>query len=366
MNSKRLITLLSLLLIATAASVVSADSQALTQQEFNRRLAEHYLIPRYQALSDAMTNQYQILQTFCKAPDAEGLTTAREAFHETVDAWMAIQHVSLGPIALEFRGERINHWPEHRNVVAKSLSKRLAEKDTAALEPERFAKSSVAIQGLPALERLLFHDKSLQRYSVQDETSQFRCQLTLAIALNLKTISADVIREWREDVLPVLISGEAHPLYFETSEDVTRLLVTNLKTLFQQIIVLKLEKVLGEESGKAKPKLAENYRSGRSLRNIVLNLESARAMIDVDNGFSEFIRVQEDGAVVAEEMIAAYDEVISTTKQLPAIDEAVADPEKRVPLEQALKDIKAVRDRSLDEIPRAARVTLGFNELDGD
>ena len=234
------------------------------------------------------------------------------------------QAISLGPIALSFRGERIAHWPEHRNVVAKSLRKRLAEKEIAALEPQRFAKSSVAIQGLPALERLLFHEKSLDRYAAKDETARFRCQLTLAIAINLKM-------------------------------------------LFQKVIVLKLEKVLGPELTKAKPKLAENYRSGHSVRNIVLNLESAYAMYNGEGGFAEFIHSAEKNSEALDKKLrSVFKTAISSVQKLPSIIDAVADPTQRIHLEQTLEKIKDLRDPLLKEIPKAANAKLGFNELDGD
>ena len=57
---------------------------------------------------------------------------------------------------------------------------------------------------------------------------------------------------------------------------------TDLLTLFQLVGDLKLASPLGLSLDEPKPKLAESWRSGRSLRNVELNLESARAMYGKD------------------------------------------------------------------------------------
>ena len=59
------------------------------------------------------------------------------------------------------RAFRIEYWPDKRNVVGRQLAEVLKKQDHAALEPERFATTTVGVQGLPALERMLFGDDAL-------------------------------------------------------------------------------------------------------------------------------------------------------------------------------------------------------------
>jgi predicted lipoprotein len=361
MQAKRFFHLL-LWLLAAFSMLAHADSY----RDFNVRIAKNYLIPRYQTLAEATGAQYAVLQKFCAAPDAAGLEAARTAFHRAVDAWMAIQHIRLGPVALAFRRERIAHWPEHRNAIGNELRQRLAGRDRAALEAQSFARSSVAIQGLPALERLLFEQDSLAKYTATGATARYRCELTLAIGRNLATIAGELISEWRDDMLPALASGEAHPIYFDSPKGATRLLLTDLQTLLQTVIDLKLEKVIGKDTDKAKPKLAENYRSGRSLRNIVINLETAAEMYGGEGGFGEFIRAEENGETIDQQLYQGFEQALSSVRKLPPLEEAATDPNQRRQLNDTIIYIKAVRNEVITEVPKAADVKLGFNELDGD
>lgn len=362
MLTKRLFSLSCRLLLLV---VFSLQAQADSYRDFNVRVTKNYLIPRYQSFADAAATQNTVLQTFCTAPDAGALATARAAFQHTVDAWMAIQHIRLGPVGLSFRRERIAHWPEHRNAIGKALRQRLAERDSAALEAQAFATSSVAIQGLPALERLLFEADSLTQYTAAGG-ARYRCELTLAISRNLATIAAELISEWRDEMLPALASGEAHPIYFDSPKGATRLLLTDLQTLLQTVIELKLEKVIGKSPDKARPKLAENYRSGRSLRNIVLNLETASEMYGGEGGFSDFVRAGENGDRIDERLGQAFEQALVAVRGLAPLEQAATESAQRESLDQAVEAIKTVRNQVVDEVPKAADVELGFNELDGD
>ncbi|MEZ5593226.1 MAG: imelysin family protein [Gammaproteobacteria bacterium] len=333
-------------------------------RDFNVALAEQYLMPRYYALEEATAQQQHTLTTFCQAPDAEGLAQSQSAFHASMDAWMQIQHVRLGPIQLAFRAERINHWPERRNAVSKTLRKWLAEKDQALLDPDTFATSSVAGQGLPTLERLLFAPDALQQYREDD----YRCQLTLAIGRNLATISREVVTEWQQQVLPVLVVGGEHPIYFENPEAATRQLLTDLQTLLQVITDQKLEQVLGKTSAEAKPKQAENRRSDRSIRNLLLNLASARAMYaDTQSGFVRLMPHTPDAEALNARIAQALTTAESALKTLEKpLDQAVQDPSERAKIEQALKATRSIRNALQDEIPAMLGINTGFNSLDGD
>ena len=143
-----------------------------------------------------------------------------------------------------------------------------------------------------------------------------------------------------------------------------------LSTLLQLVADQKLKRPLGSSVDKAKPQLAENRRSGRSKRNIVLNLESARAFYagaDGTGGFSDFVRDAVGGIDADTGLKAALDRAIRTARALPEpLAEAVADPKRRPQVEAALAAVKAVQLRLRDAVPPAAGIKPGFNALDGD
>ena len=71
----------------------------------------------------------------------------------------------------------------------------------------------------------------------------------------------------------------------EAARDVMRV----LSECIDAVIAQKLKAPLGERVAKAKPKRAESWRSGRSMRNIVLNIESIRALVETSGGFADLV-----------------------------------------------------------------------------
>ena len=71
-----------------------------------------------------------------------------------METWVASSMFQLGPIGDENRGLRIEFWPDANNNVPRAVEQMLARDD--ALTADTLARQSVAAQGLPALERLLF------------------------------------------------------------------------------------------------------------------------------------------------------------------------------------------------------------------
>ena len=204
-----------------------APAASIDYHAFNLAAANHYLLPRYRQFAEAATDLDNALQQLCAKPDSATLDAARSAFHSATDAWMALQHVSFGPISLAFRAERINYWPERRNAVGRGLSQLLRQQNAAALEPQTFAQGSVAVQGLPALERLLFADDALA--AVVAEGADFHCRLLAAIGANLAAIGTEVAAAWRDDMLPALAKDDQHPIHYDDPKAATTQLYTNLR-----------------------------------------------------------------------------------------------------------------------------------------
>ena len=120
----------------------------------------------------------------------------RDAYHRTADAWSSIELVHYGPIAEDFRGERLSFWPERKNAVEKALKAALAKADDASLAPDTFRKGSAGVQGLPALERLLFSEGASEADFAGSPEAEFRCRLGSAIATNILAIAREVQAGW--------------------------------------------------------------------------------------------------------------------------------------------------------------------------
>ena len=162
-------------------------------------------------------------------------------------------------------------------------------RDEALLDPVRLAGKSVAVKDLQALERLLF----------EVPRDEYTCGLAHTIALFQSEIAAAIHDEWtREGGFrhAALSAGGDSDVYAEDSEvagDVMRALAESLSVVASR----KLAAPLGKSAEAAKPKRAESWRSGRSLRNVGLNLETLRAVVETPGGFADLLAVHGEAAL---------------------------------------------------------------------
>ena len=95
-------------------------------------------------------------RSFCGNPEPAGFESLRAGFQRSMDAWQAVRYIRFGPVELFLRHHRFQIWPDRRNSVGKQLGRLIDKADPKVDDPKKFAQASVAVQGLSALERLLY------------------------------------------------------------------------------------------------------------------------------------------------------------------------------------------------------------------
>ena len=85
-------------------------------------------------------------------------------------------------------------WPDRKGIGLKQVQAALADKDATAADPATLAGKSVAMQGLGALEFVLFGTGAETLAATGDA---YRCAYGAAIAGNLETIAAELDDAWQ-------------------------------------------------------------------------------------------------------------------------------------------------------------------------
>ena len=311
------------------------------------RIVERFIIPHYQALSLTADAQEKAWSEFCAKPDAPGFKALQRAYLATADSWSQIEFLRYGPIGEEFRAERLSYWPERKNATAKALAQLLEKNGTDDLAPESFVKNSVAVQGLPALERLLFDDKA-QVEMLNGLQKERRCAVGQAIAWNIVMISHEVRLGWTNEVVEAIDAAE-------TGKEATSRIATDFLASFALMRDTKLRPVLGKDPASARPALAEGWRSKRSKRALTLNLET---VLDV----AKLIVAGKEG-----DTPGTITTALGFAEALPQdFGAAMSDVKQRQQFYLVLDALAAARDKAHDEIPALLDVTVGFNSQDGD
>jgi hypothetical protein len=362
--SKNLLThlMLTALLLASCGALAGGNLQQL-----NLTLVDRHLLPRYQQLADAAMALQRQADTFCRAPDERGLAALHTRFHQTMDAWMGIQHIRFGTVTLFLRYNRFEMWPDKHNTGSKQLRRMLAAQDLGELAPDRFPYGSVAVQGLSALERLLFNDKPLPEAFGSADRPSYRCRLVQAIGANLARMSEGILADWSEGETPyreVIRSAEQGNDYFESSDEVATDFLNNLYTQLQAIVDQKLRRPLGDSAARAAPQRAESWRSRRSLRNIEINLEALQDMYL--SGFQPML-ADKQAAGLDRRIVAAFEAARAAARAIDRpLYEIAADETQRPALDRLLARCSDLKRLIGDPLPKALGIPLGFNSLDGD
>jgi len=323
---------------------------------------DRHIIPSYRVLAEAADAQEKAWTAFAANRAAGDIESLKAAYNATADAWARAQLVKTGPLSLFLRYERFAYWPEARNVTQRMLDQLIKSNDPKELAPETLVRDSVAAQGLTALERLLHDgDNPGQLLKASGQAGEWRTQIGLGLARNMSSIADDVLAEWtaRDGVRAAIAANKPWKTIFADTPEAASLLLTDLVSAFRLMHDVKLLAVMGASVDVARPRVAESWRSGRSQRNLKLNLESAQALTRIwDETTPAAHRTKID---------SLYAAALKAMDAVPAdLGEAAADPMRRPRVEAARAGIKAVQVEIAATLPTDLGITLGFNSLDGD
>lgn len=355
----------SLLLLAAApapAAPAKPDPKAAQAGKIALAVADQFVIPTYRTLVQATDAQEKAWAAFAAKRESGDFQTLRAAYNAVADAWANAQIIKTGPVTLFLRYDRFAYWPEARNATQRALDQLLNSKNPKDLTTESLAHDSVAGQGLTALERLLYDgDNPAAALKAAGRDGQWRTQVGAGIARNLNVIAREVLADWTapDGVRAAIATNKGWKSLFADAPEAARLLLTDLVAGFKLMHDVKLLPVLGANAEVAKPKSAEAWRSGRSQRDLKLNLVAAQAMVKpFAAGAPAAHRTKLD------QLFANAAKAVDT---MPSdVGEAAADPKRRARVDSGRAAIKAVQTEIAATLPGDVGVTLGFNSLDGD
>jgi predicted lipoprotein len=317
--------------------------------------------PGYAAFAQATGALKQKVESLCAQPSGPALQEAKDAFAAAVLAWSKVEIVRFGPVTQDHRFERLFFWPDPKGLGLRQIQDALAKEDANVTEPDELAAKSVALQGLPALEYLLYGDGG-----VPDDDRDFRCKFALAVATNVDRIANSVVEAWRDgSAYEKAFMGPApDDPYYHAPKEVTLDLFKTFTTGIELVRDQKLGKPLGANPDEAKPKLAAFWRSGLTFKNAAGNLEGARILF-AQGGFAQVVR--QESAGVEDSILFDLDHAIDVLRGIDQpMAEVVKDEGLRAKIEALRVALKAAAQTAGDMISRGAGLAFGFNAMDGD
>ncbi len=306
-----------------------------------------HIVPRYQTLETATGDLVVAVQADCR-DGTPGDAGARTAFRTALLAWQSIQHIRFGPVMVDDRHYRFEYWPDKHGQGAKQVRRLLSAGVGEVPSAQKIAGSSVAIQGLPALERVIHGTRA---------DSKAACALAVSISANLNTISAAIVNEWsswRPGSVP----------------DTGKLLARNLADQLDRMAGLKLARPLGETLETPRPRRAEHWRSSLSYAALAANFDGLHGLFAGENSQPGLRAWMIAGGSLARQADQLAEHLKYGTTfigwQKLTLHDAVSDPEARDKAAFLLKHTRYTEQLVKSLVYPALGVAAGFNAQDGD
>ncbi len=230
------------------------------------------------------------------AADSAGLcgsTAGSRIYSLQTDFTRVLQHHAQveifrsGPLLDNHLQNRLFYWPDKRRVGERQLRALLAQSDVATLSVEQLAGKSVAVQGFPALERLLFSDG---HYTVEEAPY---CHLVEILIRNIASMANELNRAWQSesDYVQAFLHPEASSEFFRSHDEALRSVITEVVTGLDSLIDRKLQPLLSGD-----PKLIRTAPLWRSRRTVAMlrgNIASIRSLL-FDAGLLQQLGMEEE------------------------------------------------------------------------
>tara|TARA_R110001583_G_scaffold185944_1_gene346312 strand:- start:1330 stop:2262 length:933 start_codon:yes stop_codon:yes gene_type:complete len=302
---------------------------------------------QYAELSVASERLEASAARFCQSPGEALRLRLENDWLSAYQAWQAVRFIQFGPLEQNSRGWQLQFWPDRKNLVGSKVRGWLEA--AKAPDAQDIASDSVAVQGFPALEYLLYDDAM----DAQVLSSPGACSLMQAITTHLADTTSALHRDW-----------QAFGEHYLNTADYTE---ATLASAIQALEILE-DKRLGEPMGlKGAPAngyLAETWRSGQTVRLVESSLEGLRT--GFLPGLTALLR--EAGALpLAEAFRDQLDKTLVQASELPpGLVPSLEDEEAFRGLQSLYLDISQLRHLLGNEIAGELGLVRGFNSSDGD
>lgn len=296
-----------------------------------------------QVFSEQTSQLTATIEGFCASTTE--LASLKAQWHQTMLSWMALQGQERGPEAALAQSWNIQFWPDKKNTTGRKMSALIKQPHPST--PDEIALQSVTVQGLGAVEWLLFDQAS----DLTD--NQKTCQTAMAIGSNLEFNATQIANAWTSNPWLELNQQQWHSEYIA-------LLSNQLEYSMK-----KMSRPLAN-FGKPRPYFAESWRSKTSMLNLQANIVAMEKLYFADgNGLDAILR-QRDKAPLADRIAKQFAMSIDTWP----VDESLFDMlstksgyQKAYAQYNKLEQLKYLIH---EEVAIELGVIIGFNATDGD
>jgi predicted lipoprotein len=350
---------------AAAQGAAPAPSSGLNEEAVPavmQRAVDEVIRPGYRNMQQSAARLTTAMKDLCDEGTQQTLDKAKSAFDDTIRYWSVIEIVQTGPVIQDNLFEHILFYPDRKGVGLKQVQALIAKADPKDASVDAIAGKSVALQGLTALEYVLYGNGS---DDLVKQKGGFRCLYGQAVAGNIQREAGEVVAAWEKP--DGVQASWKHPGpqsddFMDNKEAVTALLgilVHGAENVRDQ----RLEQFYKGKDTPARPRMAIYWRSKNTWKSMAANLEGIRTLWQ-KAGMAELLPPEKKA--VADSIDAKLKTIIDSVSKLnPDIEVAVSDAEK-AKLDTLLTESRDLITTISDQYGAAIGLSAGFSFSDGD
>ncbi|HEV7416627.1 MAG TPA: imelysin family protein [Tianweitania sediminis] len=336
---------------------------AVAQEGPGAQISLAFARPAFDALVEAADHAETTIGSLCEAPSQPALDAARDAFGGLVTTWGRASVLRFGPLAANNRFERLFFWPDPRGTTLKQVQGLLVEENEAATTAASLADGSVARQGLPALEVVLFGAGAEELTATG---GGFRCRLGHAIAATIEDVAQEVLADWapNQPFAQSFIAPDGSSAPYHSASEVKGEIIKALTTVFEFVHAAELRPALGEKPDKARGKRAPFWRSDLTFELVVAQLQGARDLLE-QAGFTEAL--PKVHRWIPDSILFELNTALGALRSVDIPPEhAFEDQNARGKINLADLAVEHAGQQVSEQLAGALGLSMGFNALDGD
>lgn len=340
-----------------------ALAQAVAPAQVLAAAVNQVIRPGVAAFKNRASGLESAMGGLCAVPSDRALAIARQQFGLTAQAYGRIEFLRIGPLMEDNRADRLLFWPDRRGIGLRQVQAILAEEDASATEVMGLREKSVAVQGLGALEFVLF---GTDAGGLSVPGGGFRCRYGQAIAANISSIADQVAMGWYryDGVASHLTLPTPEHADYRSETEALEALVGLVAHGLEGLRDTRVNPFIAQGDTAAKPKQALFWRSGLTMAMIAANIEGMEALV-AGSGLARAVGAEHGGLdnSIAFEFGNA-DRAIGLVT-LP-VEQAVADEKHALALDYLVIVTQSLQGLIGEQLSAALGLSVGFSSLDGD
>ncbi len=258
---------------------------------------------------------------------------------------MALQGQERGPARALEQSWNVQFWPDKKNTTGRKMS--LLTNAAHAWSTQKISTQSVTVQGLGALEWLLYDESSTLA------SNDLTCSTGVSIAQNLQDKAQIIADSWAQNPWKSLKKTEWDSEYIS--------LLSNQLEYSMKKLSRPMAKI-----GHPRPYFSESWRSGTSLANLKANLQSMQALYLANGGGLDSLLREQGKVELADRVARQFELTLDTWPEEKSLFTALQTVDGYRNVLSQYNKLEQLKYLIHEEVAIEIGVVIGFNATDGD